>query len=82
MVARSSTGRGLVALEASPAFSVAHVSALLNGTMAIEELSAMERTAFVERLPEAFLNPAPNLLAVYSALSEDDETGSSPQDRA
>ena len=50
--------------------------------MAIEELSAMERTAFVERLPEAFLNPAPNLLAVYSALSEDDETGSSPQDRA
>lgn len=66
------------ALEASPAFSVAHVNAVLNGTMKIEELNALERAAFLEKLPDAFLEPSADLKAAYATLSKDSGTGTEP----
>jgi hypothetical protein len=67
------------ALEASPAFSTADVNAVLAGTMKIDALNNLERAAFVERLPEAFRTPSPELTAAYASLSDDPESGTRPQ---
>ena len=68
-------------LERYPAFSPANVEAAVAGTMKLEELGCLERLVFFERVPDIFNSPSARLVARYASLSDDPNTGTSPDHR-
>lgn len=57
------------AVKAPAVLSASNVNAVFAGLMKIEALNRLEQAAFAERLPEAFLQPSPKLVAAYKSLS-------------